>query len=146
MTEEADLAVRIRTAVGRLGRGLRLTHADKNLSPSQRDVLGTIARRGSIGLSELATLEGLNPTMLSRIVGKLELAGLVVRTQDPRDARAAQVTATDAGHEAHEQIRAERTDALLLALGQLSEDERDSLGAALGALESLAEALRRTAP
>ena len=82
-----------------LGRSLRLTHADQNLSPSQRDVLGTVVRRGPVGLSELASIEGLNPTMLSRIAAKLEGAGLIVRAPDRKDGRAASLAATDAGTE-----------------------------------------------
>jgi len=50
--------------------------------PSQYEVLVTIVGRGPLRHAELAVLEGINPTMLSRIVGKLESAGLVARTQD----------------------------------------------------------------
>jgi DNA-binding HxlR family transcriptional regulator len=55
---------------------------DSSLSPSQREVLSTIVRRGPLRLSELAAEEGLNPTMLSRIVTNLEAAKLVARRPD----------------------------------------------------------------
>jgi DNA-binding MarR family transcriptional regulator len=96
-----------------------------------------------MGLSELSFIEGLNPTMLSRIAGKLEAAGLIIRAQDPRDGRAAQLSATESGRMVHDRIRTERTDALLVALAQLSSAERVALTAALPALESLTQSLRR---
>ena len=37
-------------------------------------------------MGELAEIEGLNPTMLSRLVGKLEAAGLVQRRRAPTTA------------------------------------------------------------
>jgi DNA-binding MarR family transcriptional regulator len=140
---DVEIAGHLRSVLGRLGRSLRLTHADQNLSPSQRDVLGTVVRRGPVGLSELASIEGLNPTMLSRIAAKLEGAGLIVRAPDRNDGRAASLAPTDAGRKMHQQIRTERTDALIVAMTQLSEDQRLELIAALPALESLNEALRR---
>ena len=55
-------AERLRRVVARLGRALRPTHVGASLSPSQREVLNTIVRRGPLRLSELAAEEGLNPT------------------------------------------------------------------------------------
>jgi len=69
----------MRSVIGRLGRGLRQPLAGSELSPSQYEVLATITIRERVRLSDLATIEGLNPTLLSRIVGKLEAAELVTR-------------------------------------------------------------------
>jgi DNA-binding MarR family transcriptional regulator len=77
---ETQLAEQLRVAFGRLNRSLRLTHIDTDLPPSQREVLMAVARVPSIRLSELSQEEGINPTMLSRIVAKLEGSGLVTRT------------------------------------------------------------------
>ena len=101
-----------------------------------------IARAGSIRLSELARDEGLNPTMLSRIVGKLEAAGLVARTSDPDDARVIHLSATPEGTALRETIRGERTDALLYALRSLSREEKQALSAATPALEAIVTTLR----
>jgi DNA-binding MarR family transcriptional regulator len=138
-----DLAGRIRIVIGRLGRRLRLTHAGNDISPSQLEVLGTLVRRGSLRLAELAEIEGMNPTMLSRVASKLEEAGRVARAQDPCDGRVVHLAATEDGRQLYQLIIAERTDALLVGLGQLSEAERSMLGEALGVLESLAETLKR---
>jgi DNA-binding MarR family transcriptional regulator len=115
---------------------------DGSLSPSQREVLSTIVRRGPLRLSELAAEEGLNPTMLSRIVGHLEAAKLVTRTPDQGDARVVHLAATEAGQAVWEEIRNERTDALLFALGKLPADQRRTIEQALPVLETLVESLR----
>jgi DNA-binding MarR family transcriptional regulator len=141
-TINVDAAERLRTAVARLSRSLRLTHVDGNLSPSQREVLFTIARRGPMRLSELATNEGLNPTMVSRIVSHLEAAKLVTRSSDGADARIVHLAVTEAGRALCQEMRNERTDALLFALEQLPKEQRNELIGALPALETLVATLR----
>jgi DNA-binding MarR family transcriptional regulator len=138
----AEGAERLRRVVARLGRALRLTHVDASLSPSQREVLNSIVRRGPLRLSELAAEEGLNPTMLSRIVGHLEAAKLVIRTPDAQDARVVHLAVTAEGSALHDEIKRERTEALMFALDQLTKDERQAVLAALPALERLDEKLR----
>ena len=140
--KERQLTEHLRVALGRLNRSLRLTHADKDLSSSQREVLMAIARAGSLRLSDLAREEGLNSTMLSRIVAKLEAGGMVTRTCDPKDARVIHVTATPEGVALRERIRSERTDALLFALSRLSKEEKLALRAATPVLEAIVATLR----
>jgi DNA-binding MarR family transcriptional regulator len=139
---DVEAAERLRRAVGRLGRALRLSQANRSLSPSQREVLTTIARRGPVRLSEVAVEEGLNPTMLSRIVTKLEAAKLVTRTSDGIDARVVHLAVTEAGGALWKEMRNERTDALLFALDKLSADQRRVVLDALPVIESLEETLR----
>ena len=105
-------------------------------------MLFTIVRDGPLGLSELAELEDLNPTMLSRVVAHLAEAGLARRLPDPSDGRAALVEATPAGRRLRDLIHAERDDALGLRLERLTAGERAQLLAALPLLERLAEELR----
>jgi hypothetical protein len=76
---DGDAAARLRMAIGKLSRRLRPTVAGSGLSPSQISALFTIVRRGPLGLSELAELEALNPTMLSRIIVHLCDLGLIRR-------------------------------------------------------------------
>jgi DNA-binding MarR family transcriptional regulator len=141
---EVEAAERLRRAVGRLGRALRLSQANRTLSPSQREVLSTIARRGPspVRLSEVAAEEGINSTMLSRIVTKLEAAKLVTRVSDGVDARVVHLAVTDEGQALWEEMRNERTDALLFALDQLSADQRRVVLDALPVIETLEETLR----
>jgi DNA-binding MarR family transcriptional regulator len=137
-----EIASRMRTVIGRMSRGLRRTRAGTELSPSQYDVLATIGFRGPLRLSDLAAFETINPTLLSRIVGKLEERELVCREQDADDRRVAHVSLTDKGRELHARIRDERTDALSVALDSLSEQELAALLEALPVLESLSKTIR----
>jgi DNA-binding MarR family transcriptional regulator len=139
---DRKLAEHLRGALGRLNRSLRLTQAQKDLSSSNREVLMAIARAGSIRLSDLAKEEGLNPTMLSRILAKLEAAGMVARTSDPQDARVIHLSATPEGLALRETIRNERTDALLFALVRLSKEDKKALSGATPVLENIVVALR----
>lgn len=93
-------------------------------------------------ISELAVVEHVNPTMLSRIVGALVDEGLLRRTPDPDDRRAGMVEVTAAGRRTHDRLRAERGKVLADGLAELSPADRAVVEAALPALEALVEALR----
>ncbi|MBV9046889.1 MAG: winged helix-turn-helix transcriptional regulator [Solirubrobacterales bacterium] len=116
------------------------------MTPTRLSLLFTLIRQGPIRLSELAAMEGINPTMLSRIVGDLTDAGLLERTCDPVDRRAAQVTVTPGGRRLAEEMRSERTDSLIRALEALAPSELERLEQALPALEHLADALKERHP
>jgi DNA-binding MarR family transcriptional regulator len=129
---------RLRTVICQLSRRLNAATPSIGLTPAQISVLGSIAGYGPVGVTELAGLEGLNATMVSRIVGKLTDAGLIDRTLDPEDRRAARVSVTGAGRRALVQIRRERTAALVESISAMPGDEASALLDALPALESLA--------
>jgi DNA-binding MarR family transcriptional regulator len=138
---ELEASERLRAAIGRLSRRLRPTVAGSGLTPSQISVLFTIVRLGPIGLSELALMESLNATMLSRITAQLCDAGLIVREADPDDRRSASVAATAAGRRMRERIHRERARALGEHVEQLDERQREALWNALPVLEELVERL-----
>src|SRR5436190_19553506 len=94
-----DTAARLRATISRLHRRLRPTAAGTaaGLTPTRISLLNTIGRLGPIRLSDLAAEEGINPTMLSRIVADLVQGGLIERVGDPDDRRAALVKATREG-------------------------------------------------
>jgi DNA-binding MarR family transcriptional regulator len=104
-------------------------------------VLLAVDRAGAIRLSELAATEGINPTMLSRVVANLADSGLVERLSDSRDKRSAWVKTTAAGRRLTDRIRRERTGAVAVALAALGEQERRQIEAALPAFEALIEHL-----
>ena len=141
---DVDTAARLRAVIGKLSRRLRKTASGiaAGLTPTRISVLVHVVRVGPTRLSELAAAEGINPTMLSRVVSDLADAGMLERSSDQGDRRAAWVTATAAGEQLVERMRRERTDALYLALAALSEDDRGLVENALGALEQLAEHLQ----
>ena len=135
----ADDVTRLRAAIGRLSRQLNASVADNGYSPSQLSVLGTVARRGPIGIGELVELEGVNPTMLSRIVTKLSDTGLIERITDPDDGRAGVVQTTAAGRKLHARVQEQRSKAIAARLQNMPESQAAQLLAALPALEALAK-------
>ena len=137
-----DASARLRAVIGRLGRSLRPTRAGSGLTPTQTSVLFTVVRDGPLPLAELAEREALTPTMLSRVLGGLCDAGLVLRTAQPGDRRAAVAEATPAGRRTRERIQRERSEALAAHLAELAPHERQAIVDALPALETLAERLR----
>src|SRR5262249_31815700 len=102
---DAELVVRLRGVIPRLARLLNETSTGEDLTPTQYSVLALVRIRGPIGLAELAELEGINPTMLSRIVKVLDERGVVRRLPDPKDMRAARLEATPVGEQVHDRVR-----------------------------------------
>ncbi|MCW2521801.1 MAG: putative MarR family transcriptional regulator [Frankiales bacterium] len=139
-------AARLRIALRRISRLVDRQINDEGLTATQLSVLGTTARLGTVGVGELAEEEGLNPTMLSRVVGKLEAAGLLVRVPNPKDGRAVSVQVSAAGHALQERMRDERTELFAVRLAGLPPAQIKQLLSALPAIEALAEQLRRPAP
>ncbi len=140
---DIETGTQLRVVIGRLSRRLRPTAAavEAGLTPTRVSVLLHVERAGPVRLSELAASEGINPTMLSRVIAHLVDAGLIERTSDEDDRRSAWARATDAGSRLAAQIRRERTDAVNAALDGLPGDERRRIEQALPALEALAEEL-----
>jgi DNA-binding MarR family transcriptional regulator len=136
----ADIA-RLRMALGRISRSVDRQVPGDGLSPTQLIVLGAVARKGSIGMGELADTEAINPTMLSRIVGKLEAGGLVARRADAADGRAVRVEITAAGTRLHKRRRQGRNNLFAGHISELPADVGSSLLEALPALEALADHL-----
>ena len=143
-TPELEQAQRMRQVIGKLHRWLRVTDAGTaaGLAPARVSALLNVDRNGPLRLSQLAEDEGVNPTMLSRMVGDLVDAGLFERTSDAEDRRAAWVQVTPAGAELAARLRHERTVAITGALGALDSYEVELIEAALPALERLAAELR----
>jgi DNA-binding MarR family transcriptional regulator len=133
---------RLRGVIFRLARQLNATSTGEGLTPTQASVLGLVAFRGPLGLADLTELEGLNPTMLSRVVRKLDEDGLIRRLPDPSDLRAVRVEITPEGSLVHERVRALRTQAVSDCLQRLPERAMKELFQALPALEALADQLK----
>ena len=138
-----DGVIRLRRVISRLARQLNSSSTDAGLTPSQASVLGLVAVRGPLSLAELTEIEGLNPTMLSRVIGKLQEMGLISRIPDPADLRSASVVATAAGQQLDRQVKAQRFETVSACMGRLDARHDAAITAALPALEELAEALRQ---
>lgn len=140
MTDRVDIEdlARLRIALTRIARMLERGTDLGDITRSQLWVLATIVSRGPLGLGELAEIEHVGPTVLSRIIGKLVDRGLVRRMPSPDDGRAARVEATRAGVRLHERRRLERTILLGELIDQLSDSEISEILGALPSLEALA--------
>jgi DNA-binding MarR family transcriptional regulator len=139
---DTELVARLRAVIPRLARVLNDTSTGEDLTPTQYSVLALVRVRGPLGLTELTELEGLNPTMLSRVVKALDERGLIRRMQDPGDLRAAHVAVTPEGEQVHDRVRNQRTKVLSECLHGLPPDATAALLAAVPDLEALAEALK----
>jgi DNA-binding MarR family transcriptional regulator len=136
---DAEAVDRLRAVIGKLSRRLRTAVATAGLTPSQLSVLFTVVRRGPLGLSELADIEAMNPTMVSRVTAQLCEAGLIRRELRADDRRAATVVATAAGRRLRERVHVERTRVLSEYVDELDQAQRVALLRAIPALELLAE-------
>jgi DNA-binding MarR family transcriptional regulator len=138
-----DGAIRLRRVIGKLARELNSSSTGAGLTPSQASVLGLIVARGPLGLGELGDLEGLNPTMLSRVISRLQGLGLIDRIPDPADLRSASVVSTAAGRRVDREVKARRAAAVSRCLELLPPQQVDLLTTALPALEELAATMRQ---
>lgn len=136
---------RLRVALGRISRQVDRQTSGGELTKTQFSILTTAVRRGPIRAAEMAEIETLNPTMLSRLIGKMEAAGLLRRSAHPDDGRAVVVSATPEGIALHAELRDKRTRLFAEYLGQLPEADTRDLLAALPALEALGERMCRQA-
>jgi DNA-binding MarR family transcriptional regulator len=139
---DAELVARLRGVIPRLARQLNDTSTGEGLTPTQYSVLALVRVRGPLGLAELTELEGLNPTMLSRIIKVLDERGLIRRVPDPNDLRAARVEVTPTGEQVHERVREQRTKVLSECLERLPSQTAEMLLAVVPAMEALAEEMK----
>jgi DNA-binding MarR family transcriptional regulator len=77
------------------------------------------------------------PPSTTKVVAKLEAAGLVVRRPDETDGRVTFVSVTDAGRAVLAESRRRKTAWLASRLAQLDPGERQTLVAALDVLDHL---------
>jgi DNA-binding MarR family transcriptional regulator len=133
-----DLAHRLRPLIARLGRRLR-QEAGGELSPSQGAALTTISCHGPLTPSELASRERIQRPTATRVLARLEEAGLLERAEDPTDRRSSLVSATAAGR-ALLAAQRERKDAFLARrLDRLDPSELAVLDRAATILERVLE-------
>jgi len=139
-----DGVTRLRGVIARLARQLNSSATGQGLTPTQASVLALVVARGPVSLGELAALEGLNPTMLSRVVGKLQSMELIRRIPDPADLRSASVESTASGQRMDQRVKAQRAAVVSRCLELLDKEQQTAIAAALPALEALAGELQRS--
>lgn len=131
-----EMADRLGHAAVRLARLLR-QQDEGALTPTMRATLGTISREGPITLGDLAAVEQVAPPTITKVVGKLEDAGLVRRDIDAADRRICRVTLSPEGKRWMDDDRKRRRVWLTERVEQLDPADVDRLSAAVDIIEGL---------
>ena len=130
-----ELATRLRLAVGRLSRRVRIDGGE-SVPPLQLSALVTVEGHGPLRLSELARREAVTAPTMSRVLSALDEQGLVVRSPDPRTHGRSHHAVPGRGPPSDE-VRTQRTALIARRLTRLDDAQRSALIAALPALEAL---------
>jgi len=139
---DRELVVQLRLAVMRLARRLRQQTLGE-ITASQLSALSSLNRLGPLTLGALAAVERVRPPTMTRIVGHLEAAGLVVRRPAPTDRRSAEVELSPSGRELLDRSRTRKDAYLAERLATLGPAEVAVLRRAAVVLERLLEADER---
>jgi len=132
----SDLASRLRLDIARMARRLR-QEAGAGLSPSQTAALATIERHGPLTPSELANRERVQRPTVTRVLARLEEAGLVERAADPADRRSWLVSVSAGGRELLDAVRTRKDAYLATRLEALEPEDREVLDRAAALLERM---------
>jgi len=109
------------------------------MTVAQAATLEALDREGTMRLGRLGKLLGIAPSTLTRNLARLEEAGLVRRTSDDEDARAAQVELTEKGRRTRLRLEVMEDEFAGRVLGRLSPAAREQ---ALDGLAALLDAVR----
>jgi DNA-binding MarR family transcriptional regulator len=113
--------------------------AGADLSPSSAAALATIERHGPLTPSELALRERVQRPTVTRVLARLEEAGLVSRAGDPTDRRSSLVSASPEGRQLLAVLRTRKDVYLARRLDGLSPEDREVLNRAAAILERMLE-------
>ena len=132
----SDLPSRLRLDISRMARRLR-QEAGAQLSPSQTAALATIERHGPLTPSELATRERVQRPTVTRVLARLEEAGLIERAADPHDRRSSLLSVSAEGHALLAAMRTRKDAFLARRLESLDAADRETLDRAAEILERM---------
>jgi len=135
---DPDLATSLRLAVARSARRL-LQESGTGLSPSLSAALTTVELHGPLTPSGLAARERIQRPTVTRIVCRLEEAGLVTREADPGDRRSSLITVTAAGRDLLADARTRKDAFLAERLAALTPEDRATLERAAVLLAGMLE-------
>jgi DNA-binding MarR family transcriptional regulator len=133
------LANRLRPVLLQLARRLRREIHSLGVTGGQVSLLVQIKQHPGIGMRELAALERISVPGMSKVVARLEEAGLVHRAAVEGDQRRVGLTLTAAGHKVLRSVRSKRTAWLAARLRGLGPDELEAIDAAIEPLARLLE-------
>lgn len=139
--ERPDLDLSAMGTIGRmirlgtvLGNRMEATMARHGLNRASFDVLATLRRAGppyALSPSELMDWTMVTSGTMTNRIDRLEIAGLVSRTRDPKDGRGSLVQLTEQGHATIEAAVGDHVANQQALVQGLSEAEREALDALL---------------
>jgi DNA-binding MarR family transcriptional regulator len=136
-TDPVTVANRLRPVLLKLNRHLRREIHSLGVTGGQASLLFTIQRQPGIGVRELAALEGMSAPGMSKYVGRLEAAGLIVREPSDEDRRRIGLRVSPEGERVLRSVKSRRTAWLAARLKELSEAELETVDAAIESLQEL---------
>lgn len=136
--EAAALAHELRDAITRLNRRVRQARPVGELTIAQLSALTSLELAGALTPRELADVERVQPPTMTKIVARLEEAGLVQRAPHPTDGRQVILSATERGRAVFAQFERTRDAWLAGRLAELTGAERETLAAAAEILQRVA--------
>jgi DNA-binding MarR family transcriptional regulator len=113
------------------------------LSCARARLLSAIKEHGPARVSDLAAFDYCSQPTMTRLVRLLEDAGLVSRTTDSADARAALISITAEGRSVLAQVHAEGDAAIDQHLARLDDADRQTLAEAVRIMRDLLDDARR---
>ena len=135
--DPVTVANRLRPVLLKLNRHLRREIHSLGVTGGQASLLFTIQRRPGIGVRELAALERMSAPGMSKYIGRLEAAGLIVREPSEDDRRRIGIRVSPEGERVLRSVKSRRTAWLAGRLQGLSEEELEALDAAIEPLQEL---------
>ena len=136
-TDPVTVANRLRPVLLKLNRHLRRELHSLGVTGGQASLLFTIQRQPGIGVRELATLERMSAPGMSKYVGRLEAAGLILREPSGEDRRRVGLRVSGEGERVLRSVKSRRTAWLAARLQGLSEAELEAVDAAIEPLQVL---------
>lgn len=109
-------------------------------------LLVMVSEQAPLRLSDLAEQGELDLSTISRQIRDLVAAGLIARTPDPADGRAALLSLTDQGVAVLEAVSESRRQVLATAIAEWTDEERDALADGLLRLGTGLQHLRDPQP
>jgi DNA-binding MarR family transcriptional regulator len=141
-----DLVAEVFGVVGRFRRQLRRSAGrgldSARLSEAQSELLWLVGRRPGISVSAAAAELGLVPNTASTLVSKLVASGWLIRTAGETDRRVGRLRLAEPTQQIVDASRAARRALLSEVLGELDDDQIESLTKGLEVLDTMTRLLQ----
>jgi DNA-binding MarR family transcriptional regulator len=141
-----DLAAEVFRIVGRFRRQLRRSVGrgfdSARLTESQSELLWLVGRNPGISVSAAAAELGLVPNTASTLVSKLVSGGFLTRSVGTTDRRVGELALAEPTQQIVDASRAARRALLSEVLGELNNDQIDSLEKGLEVLDAMTRLLQ----